>query len=218
MNIAFYYGSGSPYGWRVWLALEHKQLPYELKLLSFSAGDLTKPEFLALNPRGRVPVIVDGGFALYESAAIVEYLDDRYPNAGKPLFPRDVRARALARRLVREADQYAANSMERMVEEILFKDSPEEWNMDALAAGRKEFVDELGRFEDYLAHPPFFMGDAGAVDFTLYPLIALALRLERKKPDLGIASALGPKLTAWRRAVQALPYFAKTIPPHWTES
>ena len=38
--ITFYYGSGSPYAWRVWLALEHKQLAYELKTISFSAGDL----------------------------------------------------------------------------------------------------------------------------------------------------------------------------------
>lgn len=218
MSIAFYYGSGSPYGWRVWLALEHKQLAYDFKLLSFSAGDLGKPEFLALNPRGRVPVIVDAGFALYESAAIVEYLDDRYPDAGRPLFPNDIRTRALARRLVREADQYAANSMERMVDEILYKDSPAEWNMGALAAARKEFVDELARFESYLTNQPFFMGAAGAVDFTLYPLIALALRMERKKPDLGITPALGPKLKAWQRALQTLPYFAKTIPPHWKEN
>lgn len=36
MSITFYYGSGSPYAWRVWLALEHKRLPYELTVLSFS--------------------------------------------------------------------------------------------------------------------------------------------------------------------------------------
>ena len=40
MALTFYYGSGSPYGWRVWLALEHKQITYELKTMSFSAGDL----------------------------------------------------------------------------------------------------------------------------------------------------------------------------------
>jgi glutathione S-transferase len=42
MSISFYCGSGSPYAWRVWLALEHKQLAYDLKMLSFSAGDLSK--------------------------------------------------------------------------------------------------------------------------------------------------------------------------------
>jgi len=42
--LTFYYGSGSPYAWRVWLALEHKAIAYELKMISFSAGDLKKPE------------------------------------------------------------------------------------------------------------------------------------------------------------------------------
>ncbi len=91
MSITLYYGSGSPYAWRVQLALEHKALPYERKVLSFSAGDTRKPEFLALNPRHRVPVIVDGDFVLYESNAIVEYLDEAYAGRGAPLFPGDVR-------------------------------------------------------------------------------------------------------------------------------
>ena len=92
MALTFYYGSGSPYSWCVWLALEHKQIAYELKTMSFSAGDLRKPEYLAINPRQKVPAIVDAGFALYESVAIVEYLDEQY--AGPKLFPGDVRQRA----------------------------------------------------------------------------------------------------------------------------
>ena len=39
--ITFYYGSGSPFAWRVWLALEHKKLAYDFKLMSFSDGDLS---------------------------------------------------------------------------------------------------------------------------------------------------------------------------------
>jgi glutathione S-transferase len=216
MSITFYYGSGSPYAWRVWLALEHKQLPYKIELLSFAAGDLRKPEFLALNPRHKTPVIVDDGFALYESAAIVEYLEDAYPTAGQPLFPKSVRERAVARRLIREADQYVADALDRMVGEVLFK-KPEQWNQDVIEAGRNKFSKELSRFENYLPREGFFMGSVGAVDFTLYPQIALALRMELRKPDLKIASSFGPKLTAWKARVETLPYFVKTIPPHWKE-
>jgi len=57
MPLVLYYGSGSPYAWRVQLALEHKAVPYELKVLSFSAGDTRKPDFVALNPRHRVATI-----------------------------------------------------------------------------------------------------------------------------------------------------------------
>ena len=64
MALTLYYLSGSPYAWRVWLGLEHKHMPYELINMSYDAGDFKKPEFLALNPRHRVPVIVDDGFVL----------------------------------------------------------------------------------------------------------------------------------------------------------
>lgn len=216
--IAFHYLSGSPYAWRVWLALEHKRAPYELKPLSFSAGDFATPAFAALNPRRRVPVIDEDGFVLYESAAIVEYLEDRYPGSGEALFPADVRQRAIARRMIREADEYAAHAMEGMVAEILFKEDASRWDQAAIAKSRDDFVGELATFERYIAGDEFLAGAAGAADFTLYPLVALVLRMERRKPDLAIASAVGPKLAAWMRRVEALPYFSKTYPPHWNQT
>ncbi|MGD0960101.1 MAG: glutathione S-transferase family protein [Methylomonas sp.] len=85
MSIQFYYGSGSPFAWTVWLALEHKQLPYEFKLMSFQSGDLKQAAYLAINPRGKVPVLIDDNFNLWETSAIVEYLEDRYPDT--PVFP-----------------------------------------------------------------------------------------------------------------------------------
>lgn len=214
--MIFYYASGSPYAWRVWLALEHKQIPYDLRLLSFSAGDLKKADFTALNPRGRVPAIVDDGFALYESAAIVEYLEERYPRSGQPLLPADVRARAVARRLIREADEYVAHPMEGLVGEILFK-PPAEWSAATIHASRAALVAEFVHFER-AAGGEFLAGSVGAADFTLYPLLALSLRLERFKRDLDLGTALGPGLSAWMRRMEALPYFAKTYPPHWKSS
>jgi len=213
MAIEFYCGSGSPYAWRVWLALEHKALPYTLKMLSFSAGDLKQPQFLAINPRGKVPVIVDDGFALSESAAIVEYLEDAYPDSGERLFPEDIKLRARARRLIREVDGYVAPAMERLVDEILFT-APEAWNAEAIAEARDAFAGELARFETEL-HGDFLAGAVGAADFALYPVIALALRAERKKPDLNVAGNIGQKLSTWMRHLEALPYFTKTYPPHW---
>ena len=212
MSITFYYGSGSPYAWRVWLALEHKQIPYELKLISFSAGDTKKPEFLKLNPRHRVPVIVDGEFVLYESVAIMEYLEDQYPNT-PALFPTEPKKRAIVRRIVQEADLYFGMANEHLVEEVLFK--PEaEWNEDKIAHARKELVKELAKFESMLTGD-FLTGQLSAADFTLYPIIALTLRIEKKKSDLGIHNEIGLKFAAWMKRIEALPYFEKTVPPHW---
>lgn len=211
MALTFYYGSGSPYAWRVWLALEHKQIAYEHKTMSFSAGDLRKPEFEAINPRRRVPAILDDGYALYESVAIVEYLDEKY--SGPKLFPGDVRQRATVRRMVQEADQYYAIAMEHLVDEILFKPK-EQWNAEKIADGRKGLVKELAMWEalmrgDYLA------GELSAADFTLYPLIGLTLRIEKKNADVDIRGTVGPKVSAWMKRIEALPYFQKTWPPHW---
>jgi glutathione S-transferase len=213
MAMTFYCGSGSPYAWRVWLALEHKALAYELKMLSFSAGDLKQPEFLKLNPRGKVPVLVDGDFVIYESAAILDYLEESYPDSGERLLPDDVKARARARRLVREADSYLAPAMEKLVDDILFTPA-EQWNAEAIAQAGNAFVAELVRFDGEL-DGDFFAGNVGTVDFSLYPIIALALRAERKKPDVNLSANIPLKLAAWMRRVEALSYFTKTYPPHW---
>jgi glutathione S-transferase len=61
-------------------------IPYDGKLLEASKGELKTPEFLAINPFGRVPAIRDGNFTLHESLAIMVYLDRKHPNP--PLFGR----------------------------------------------------------------------------------------------------------------------------------
>jgi len=216
MTIEFYCGSGSPYAWRVWLGLEHKALPYTLRMLSFSGGDLKQPQFLALNPRGKVPVLVDGDFVLYESAAILDYLHEAYPDSGEHLLPDDLKARARARRLVREADSYLAPAMESLVDDILFTPA-DNWNAEAITKARDAFISELARFEGEL-NGDFFAGDVGGVDFTVYPIIALALRTERKKPDVNLSANIPMKLAAWMRRMEALSYFTKTYPPHWKEA
>jgi glutathione S-transferase len=211
MALAFYYGSGSPYAWRVWLALEYKRIPYEQKVMSFSAGDLRKPEYLAINPRHKVPAIVDDGFSMYESTAILEYLDEKYP--APKLFPGDLRQRALARRMVQEADQYYAVAMDELVDHVLFT-SREQWDADKIANGRDAVAQELVLWESLL-RGDYLAGELSAADFTLYPFIALTLRMEKKKPDLDVQGMIGAKVTGWMKRIEALPYFQKTWPPHW---
>src|SRR5207248_1754358 len=181
MTITLYYMSGSPYAWRVWLALEHKGMPYELKRLSFDAGDFKKPEFLALTPRHRVPVIVDDGFALYESAAIVEYIEDKEPHAPR-LFASDLRERALQRRMIREADQYFAAGLERLVAAVLFTPK-ERWSKGEIDAAAAEMKKELAMWEAAIAGE-YLAGTLSAVDFTLYPEIALVERIGKRNPGL----------------------------------
>ena len=56
MALTLYWGSGSPFSWRVLLAMEHKGLQYESQLLHFDKQEQQSPQMLKMNPRGRVPV------------------------------------------------------------------------------------------------------------------------------------------------------------------
>ncbi len=154
MSVDFYYASGSPYTWRVWLALEHKGTAYKRTTLSFDAGDLKTPKFAALNPRRKVPVLVDDDFVLYESAAVAEYIEDRWPG-GPALFARDARERAIQRRMVCEIDQYLAKAGQRFA---------------SAAAGEdmKDVREELAIWEG-AATGDYFTGELSAVDLSVYP-------------------------------------------------
>ena len=216
MSITLYYGSGSPFAWRAQLALEHKALPYERKVLSFSAGDTRKPEFIALNPRHEVPTLVDGDFVLYESTAIVGYLDEAYPGRGAPLFPGDVRTHATVRRLMQEVDNHTMKAIDG-VTDYAFWTKPEERDPQKLADGRKAATEEFAQMSRYITGE-FLVGPLSAADFWLYPPIAFMYRARVKLPDFDADGLLTPELKAWKARIEALPYFEKTVPPHWKQS
>jgi glutathione S-transferase len=215
MSITLYYGSGSPFAWRAQLALEHKALAYERKVLSFSAGDTRKPEFVALNPRHRVPTLVDGDFTIYESNAIVAYLDAAYPGRGAPLFPGDARERATVWRLMMEVDNYVEKATDPIVD-YAFYTKPEERQPQKLVDARKAVAEEFAQMARYMKGD-FLVGPLSAADFSLYPPVAFMWRCRVKLPDFDAEGLLTPELRAWKKRIEALPYFEKTIPPHWKQ-
>lgn len=209
--ITFYYASGSPYAWRVWLALEHKGLDYALKLLSFDKGDLQQPDFVALNPRQKVPVLVEGDCTLRESTVIVEYLDDKYTDRPH-LFATDPKLKAQQRLLIREADNYIQPALEEFGEAIF---TPEEKRKPGhLGDCVARLNDELAIWEHSLAGD-YVTGEVSAVDFTLFPQLALIDRFAKRLPASSAKLTLGPHLQAWMKRMQALEIVKKTWPPHW---
>ncbi|HTX05040.1 MAG TPA: glutathione S-transferase family protein, partial [Steroidobacteraceae bacterium] len=104
MAIDIYWGSGSPYAWRVLLALEYKRLHYTSHLLQFSKQEHKSPQMLHLNPRGRVPVLKDGDYVCFESLAILYYLDLKYP--APPIFGRSPEEAGTIMRVICEYQAY----------------------------------------------------------------------------------------------------------------
>jgi glutathione S-transferase len=212
MTLTFYCGSGSPYAWKVWLALEHKRIPYDFKLLSFDRGDLRTPEFRAINPRGQVPAIVDNGFVLWESMAIVEYLEERYPQ--QPLLPRDVTARATVRRLMLEADNHLYAAQSDLMNATLYRAADAAEDPARIAAGQSALLEELLRW-DALLSGEYLAGPLSLADFTAYPYVRLVRRIDDRQPKNGLGDRMPARLRAWMQRIEALPYYGKTIPPHW---
>lgn len=213
VGLTFYYGAGSPYAWRVWLALEHKQIPYERVTLSFANRETHTPQYAQINPRQKVPAIRDGELSLYESAAIVEYLEERYPEAPR-LFPASLDERAVVRRLIHEIDVYAGRGVS-MLGGIVFRPG----DVSAADQGLIDYAaqtlrDELAFFERELTGD-FLVGSLTAADLSLYPLFAMIARFELRRPDLAVTPHMGPRVRDWMSRIEALPYFDATYPAHW---
>jgi glutathione S-transferase len=208
--IRFYYASGSPFAWRVHMALEEKGLAYEPRLLSFQAGDLKKPEYLAISPHGKVPAIVDGDLELYESQAILEYLDERYPT--KPLLPADAAARALVRVEELECALYFAEVFLKVARQVFF--TPADKRDEKLVAeAASQLRTMLGALEARAAkrNGDFLMGaEFTRADVSWIPFVEIAARAGA---DLDAATM--PWLNAWRARMRSRPSYERTFPTHW---
>ena len=92
--LKLYHAPISPNSRRVWVTLLEKQLEFELVEMTLN-GDQFQPEYLALNPFHHIPVLIDDGFKLIESLAILDYLEAKYPTPA--MLPTDAKDLAIVR-------------------------------------------------------------------------------------------------------------------------
>ena len=205
--IQFYYGSGSPYAWRVQLVLEEKGLPYEPVLLSFSQGEHKSPEHLARSPHGKVPAITDDGVTLYESTPIVEYLEERYPD--RPLLPRDPAGRARVRIEEFEAALYFGDAFREVAQRVFFA-PPGQRDEAAIESARAKLRALLRALDTRTQRRgAFLMGDTlTRADIAWLPFVEIAGRA-------GVEPDEASALRAWRDRMRRRPSYERSYPPHW---
>lgn len=149
----------SPWARKARIALYEKGLDFEkISITSRPDGTLDKPaEFLAANPRGKVPTLVDDGMAVYESTLVLEYLEEAYPDP--PLYPRDLKARTRCRQLVDAGDQDLGGPMGVLTHEIFNKPNEADRDQAAMAEARAELAKTYDRLEAELGKGPWFCGE-----------------------------------------------------------
>jgi glutathione S-transferase len=220
MAIEVFWASGSPFAWRVLLALEVKGLPYEGKLLQFSSGDLRKPEYLAINPRGQVPALRDGEVVVYESMAILAYLDRAYPEP--PLFGRSAAEAARVWQAALECVVYLDGVADRFILPLYFGRTAEKEKSDEVRAALAPIAAELARLEASLHGRAHLALDAlSAADLVVYPMVRSLLRAAEKPAAAAFDHRITPfaerypRLAAWMGRIEALPGYDRSFPPHW---
>ena len=218
MSIEVFWGSGSPYSWRVLLALEFKRLRYESHLLDLSKQEHKSPEMLKLNPRGRVPVLKDGDYVCYESLAILSYLDRKYPD--QPLFGTTAEMNGTIMRRICEYRMYVEDHLNRIIAAIFF--GALEARLEEVHKSLDIVITEAHVIEYRLTQSKWLASDAcTAADIMIFPSIKILQRaLARREADelqtpFEPLEPNFPAIAAWLRRMEALPGYERTYPPHW---
>lgn len=202
--MQLYIGNKNYSSWslRPWLLMTHAGIAFEEKRLrlDWTDGSPFKRSLLALAPTGRVPLLIDDGFAVWDSLAIAEYLAERF--AAKRLWPADRLQRARARCLCAEMHSGfgALRSLFPMnVEADLREHGPR------LLAEHPDAARDLARIDAMwdeaigASGGPFLFGDFGIVDAYFAPICSRAATY---------ALPLGPGAAAYAERLRALPAFA----------
>ncbi len=163
--LKLYDFKSSPNCQRVKVVLAEKNLPYEIVPIDLRKQEQKTPEYLKLNPYGKVPVLTDDTTVLYESLVINEYLEEKYPNP--PLMPKDLGRKAKARILVDYGMAHFDSPYQKLRMELT-KD-PKEQNQQVIDSAKSDLKKLLQRFENEIGDQQYLMGDFSLVDADLIP-------------------------------------------------
>jgi glutathione S-transferase len=191
MALTLHYHPYSRAAGTIW-ALEEVGVPYELKIVDILKGQQKRPGFVALNPMGKLPTLVDGDVIVTESAAIALYLADRYA-AGRLAPALDDPRRGTYLRW----SFFAPSVIEPAV---MAKGSG--WEVKEVAAGWGNYASVLAASESAIAKGPFLLGkDFSMADVVFGGLLRFLLSFKQMEPT--------PAFTAYVERLDARPAYQR---------
>jgi glutathione S-transferase len=205
--MKLYGSSASPRTWKVRAVAAQLGIPLEYQQLDAFKGENRTPQYLALNPAGRTPTLVDGDFVLWESDAILQYLASKTPNT---LWPDDPRTRADIMRWQNwqsahwGSDACVPLTFQNLVKGIFGLGGPD---AAVVSKATEAFNKEASVLDQHLAEHDWLVGSAPTLaDFTVGSYLFYAN--EAKLPV-----AAYKNITRWFERLSALPCWAETAPP-----
>lgn len=194
----YYFPSPNPQ--KVKFALLELSLDCEMVPVDLTKRAQREPAFLAINPAGRVPVLVDGDLTLWESHAILGYLGEK---TGR-LWPASAASRADALRWLFFLAGHVTPAVADLASRIRAKALGTPVDDAAVARGEKALPDLLGVIEGQLGKSRWLLGDAlSLVDCAYGPMLNVAEKA-------GFAFTGCPRITAYLGAVRARPAWQQT--------
>lgn len=196
----------SPNALRVRAVADELGIDLDIVEVDLRNGENKSEAFLALNPNGKLPVLVDGDFVLWESRAIIGYLAGLKPGSG--LYPTDAKSRAIVDQWMYWQAVHLGPAIQKVVFERLFKPKFGMGDPDeaAVAAGLKEVAQLLPVLEADLANKDWVAGDLSIADFAMGSIFVY-------RAGAGISLEAEPHISAWLARLEARPSWKSAIAP-----
>lgn len=190
---------------RVRIAVREKNIACEEIEIDLPGGATRAEEFRRLNPFGQVPVLEDDGLVIYESLAILEYLEERFPTPA--LLAADTGARARTRQFMATAGDYFAGPFKRWLPR--FYTAEESWDRADQDRAVIEMGEHLDVLEGALEGREYLVGDFSLADIAYAPLVC-----ELKTTQLGHLLTERPRVEAWVKRLRSRDAIRVTSPYH----
>jgi glutathione S-transferase len=184
-------------------------LKYEFQSVDLAAGEQRTPEFLKVNPTGRIPCLQDGSFVVFESNTIMRYLAEKN---NSPLYPKELERRTLVNQWLDFGSIHLGGAMSKIFyNTLIYKVVGGTLDERSLTEGRQFLANHLKLIEGQLAKTPYVCGS----EMTLADLNILAI-LDPSEVTASDISAFG-KVVAWRKKLQGQEFYKQVFGASYTE-